>query len=254
MKGTLIFGRLAVLGAASFALSTGASAFNTVVGGQWQQITFANSSFSPNTPATWESDFTNSGAWSTAPVVGHNEGVYLQNGGGFTNASEWVGTAEYQRGGWSIFYLDFNLTAATAISGYFSSDNTSFLMVNNFLNGSTLSTNFNFSLDGNPAGGVTNGFLGYRPAQDPNNGNQNSYATNPTSFTSDVLGVGNHRLWAVVRNDIVNQPEFNPLAFRLEFATNGGGGDMNPVPEPFTMALGAAGIGLAMRRRMKKSS
>lgn len=44
--------------------------------------------------------------------------------------------------------------------------------------------------------------------------------------------------------------ETGPFGARLEFGQVSG----EPVPEPFTIALGAAGIGLAMRRRMKKKA
>lgn len=137
-------------------------------------------------------------------------------------------------------------------SGKWSSDNSSYLFLDNFsllgLGGVNGSGSGSFGINSS-----TTGLLGYHTAADPDPSNdQMSY--NLTSNFSLTAGVGSHRLWALVRNDVVNPPAGNPLGFRLQFNPGDGGGNTTPVPEPFTMALGAAGIGLAVRRRLKKSS
>lgn len=251
MRGFSLLHRVGLAVAIGSAMVTPTFA-NTMGGGFWNQIVFSNTSFNPNNPATNISTFHNTGSWYTQTVQTYNNNAYTTTG--FTpGVSEWVGSSTYQRGGWSIYYFDFTMATTSALSGVFSSDNTSFLMLDFFptdITASGAGGSSSFTID---ATVPSPGFLGYRPAVDPNNPNQNSFQGTATSFTSAVLAQGSsHRMWAIVRNDNVNLPANNPNAFRLEFA--GGGGNTNPVPEPFTMALGAAGIGLAVRRRLKKSS
>lgn len=254
MRGFSLFRRAGLAVAIGAAMVTPTFA-NTMGGGFWNQIVFDGTSFDPNNPATSVSNFHNTGNWYTQTVQAYNNAAYTTSG--FTAASEWVGSSTYQTGGWSIYYFDFVMASTSALEGIFSSDNTSFLMLDNFAPGIGSfgsGGSSSFTIDGDPAGGTSAGFLGYRPAVDPNDGNQNSFQGVASTFTTAVLAQGSsHRLWAIVRNDMVNPPSGNPNAFRLEF-TSGGGGNTTPVPEPFTMALGAAGIGLAVRRRLKKSS
>lgn len=255
MRGTSVLRRVGLAVAFGATLVTPTFA-NTLVGSGWQQVIFTDSNFTPSLPSTNNSTFNNVGSWTTQGVAAYNNAAYTAPG--FTAASQWVGASTYDQGGWSIFFFDFSVATPFTASGKFSSDNTSFLFLDNFMNGATLpgggsipgSGSGAFSFNLNPA---TPGFLGYHPAQVPTDPNQNSFQTT-SAFNIGPTAAGTHRLWAVVRNDTINQYENNPLAFRLEFDPGSGGGNTNVVPEPFTMALGAAGIGLAIRRRMKKSA
>lgn len=271
MRGSSLLTRFGIAAVAAAFLATQASAqlaWNTG-GSLWNQINFsANStSFSPGQPTTLASTFnyTNS-SWSTATAAkpatfdAHLGYQSKYNAPGFdVNQSWWVGTHPSSTGGWSIFYYDFDVTGTSpvAASGKFSSDNSSYLFLDNFgLTGMT--QNWGGSQTGSGTGSfsinsLTAGLLNYHTAADPDPSNdQMSY--NLTSNFSFTANVGQHRLWALVRNDVVNAPNDNPLGFRLQFNPGDGGGNTTPVPEPFTMALGAAGIGLAVRRRLKKSS
>lgn len=272
MRGSSFLSRVGIATLAGALLVTpalGQFIFNT--GGLgWQQVTFSGStSFAPGLPTQQNSTFTyGAGTWTSAVAstpasfnthTGYN-GLY--GAPGFdVNQSHWVGTYPAATGGWSLFYYDFFVGAQpVSIGGIFSSDNTSYLFLDG-MNQTGLAPTANTGPTNHGAGSFTVGvnagdlqdnLLAYHPAANPAAPAQNSY-NSTSSFFKGNIGSGSHRLWALVRNDITNPPDGNPLGFRLQFALNDGGGNQNPVPEPFTMALGAAGIGLALRRRMKKS-
>ncbi len=161
---------------------------------------------------------------------------YLNANSGST--SNWIGIVPFGQGVYTEFTLTFaasdffglsgvnNDYSLWSFGGIWSSDNASEII----FNGVSVATH----------GDIPDYYGSYKEAS--------SFMVGPGSFQA------NNTLTVRVFNDPVTDPSGNPAAMRLAFTTFGGGGQSNPVPEPFTMALGAAGIGLAMRRRMKKSS
>lgn len=287
MRGNTFFGRVSIFALASALMVTPALGvipeFNTGSGltSGWQQLSFAqnHSWFMPTNPTTQASTFYWGGTgfntttpggiatktWDIAGTpdmtgTGHTWDSHL----GYDNKymgnpfdagqSAWVGSYPYWKGGWSIFYYDFvvsNELGATA-NGFFSSDNSSYLFLDGFekMGLGSDSGSFKIGEDASPEDLNAN-LLKYHEAIPAGEGNQVSYLHK--SDFSFFAGQGTHRIWALVRNDAINDPSGNPLGFRLQFNPSGGDGPLTPVPEPFTMALGAAGIGLALRRRMKKT-
>ncbi|MCC7229839.1 MAG: PEP-CTERM sorting domain-containing protein [Fimbriimonadaceae bacterium] len=150
----------------------------------------------------------------------------------FSGPSAWIGRDSASSTGTTWFTLDFNLDASFFTNNYglqveWASDNDSYLFLN----------------DANTSDGFT-GNIGYHPF-----GSAGSYSfqITKTVFLSAANGlvVGSNRIQFAVLNGGSAFGD-NPTAVRAEFSAA-------PVPEPFTMVLGAAGIGLALRRRTKKA-
>lgn len=150
----------------------------------------------------------------------------------FSGPSDWIGRTGASAIGTTWFTLDFNLDASFFTNNFglqikWASDNDSYLFLN----------------DANTSDGFT-GNLGYHPF-----GSSGSYSFEVTKTVfltaANGLVVGSNRIQFAVLN---GGSAFgnNPTAVRAEFSAA-------PVPEPFTMVLGAAGIGLALRRRAKKA-
>lgn len=149
----------------------------------------------------------------------------------FSGPSAWIGRPDAPANSTTWFTLVFNLDqsfidSGLALSFKWSSDNESYL----YLNNSAAAPGFTDALDSLPYGVL---------------GNYSFHNTKTFVLsTANGLVAGENVLQLAVRNDGATGG-FNPTAIRAEFT---------PVPEPFTMALGAGGIGLALRRRMKKTA
>ncbi len=153
--------------------------------------------------------------WNSAYGTAATENAFIANAG----ESEWLGTNQGSSNTTYYLTLAFDLTGydlnTVSFSGLWSSDNSSQLT----LNGSLVAS---------------------RPY--PGWNGVSSFSV--PSASGSLFNSGMNYLQIRVLN------ESGPMAGRLEFSSVSG----SVVPEPFTMALGAAGIGLAMRRRMKKKA
>lgn len=182
------------------------------------------------TDLNWSYSTSFAGVYSSATTYTHPN---YTGGGAFSANSNWIGftTAPAAQETW--FKLDFDLTgyqpSTLSLSFIWSSDNDSDI----FLNGNTTSL----------------GFLNYGSGTVPDPYSFQTYRA-LTVTASEGLIAGQNSLYIRVRNGSQQGAGASPTAARLEFRDFGG----EPVPEPFTLALGAAGIGLAITRRRKNSS